>query len=176
MRSDAKRLLEFLRSAGKLKLVPRSGWVQRGVKHAESVAEHSYRVALVAMLLCDLQKCSAEKVLKMALLHDLQEALVGDITKKSANYNEKKAVERRAIEKILHSLPGKLGKEYLKLWKEYADQKTKEARLVKQADKLELLLQVREYEKLGYALHDFWREKYHFDAKAKKLFEALKRC
>lgn len=170
----SKAVLEFLRSAGKLKLVPRAGWVQRGVKNPESVAEHSYRVAVIAMLLCGLQKRSAEKAVKIALLHDLQEALVGDITKKSENYEEKKAVERKAIEEILGALPDRLRKEYAKLWKEYAEQKTKEARLVKQADRLELLFQAREYEKLGYALEDFWREEYRFEGEAKKIFRAVK--
>jgi len=167
-------VLKFLEDVGKLKLVAREGWKLRGVKNPESVAEHSFRTAFIAMMLSDIEKCNTQNVLKMALLHDLQESKTGDLTVFSKNYVKKKALEKKAIKKIFNSLPKKLRKEYLKIWKEYEEGSTKEAKLVKQADKLELLIQAAEYEKHGYNVSDFWTEEYEFEGLCREIYNNLK--
>lgn len=86
----AAKILKFLEEAGKLKAVPREGWRMRGIKECESVAEHTFRVAFIAMLLSEMEKCSMQKALKMALLHDLPESRVGDLTRRSSNYRQKR--------------------------------------------------------------------------------------
>ena len=66
-------ILEFLRAVGGLKGLTRRGWLEAGIKNPESVAEHSYRTAVLAMILADLQGLDAEKAIRMALLHDMAE-------------------------------------------------------------------------------------------------------
>ncbi len=94
---------------------------------------------------------------------------MGDISLFSPRYPEKEKVEKRAIEEILGKFP-----EYKALWREYAEGVTPEAKVVKQADKLELLLQALRYEKQGHDVGDFWVEEYEFEGTAKRLYELLK--
>lgn len=169
-----KELLKFLEEAGKLKAVPREGWRMRGIEECESVAEHTFRVAFIAMLLSEIEKCSTQKVLKMSLLHDLPESQVGDLTKRSRNYRNKKKIEKKAAQKILKNLPEKLKKEYMRLWEEYREGRTREAKLVKYADKLEMLLQAKEYAEQGYDTSDFWKEEYKFEGIALEIYNLLR--
>ena len=170
----AMKILKFLEEAGKLKTVKREGWKIRGIKERESVAEHTFRVALLAMLLSELEKRNMQKVLKMSLLHDLPESQTGDLTRCSPTYGQKRKIEKKAMEKILKNLPRKLQKEYMQLWEEYRGGRTPEAKLVKAADKLEMLLQAREYAEQGYDTGDFWKEKYKFEGTALKIYNLLK--
>jgi len=77
---NTDNLLDFLIVAGRLKTIPRTGWVDSGVGEPESVADHSFRTALAAMILSDSMGLDTCKVMRMALLHDLAEAETGDIT------------------------------------------------------------------------------------------------
>ncbi|MFH1773922.1 MAG: HD domain-containing protein [Methanobacteriota archaeon] len=176
MRAKTEELLKFLGEAGKLKALPREGWKMEGIKDCESVAEHTFRVAVIAMLLSEMEKCSTQKVLKMSLLHDLPESQVGDLTRRSPNYGQKREIEKKAMSKILKNLPEKLKKEYMQLWGEYRKGRTPEAKLVKYADKLEMLLQAKEYAEQGYDTSDFWREEYKFKGIALKIYDLLKPC
>lgn len=170
----AAEILKFLEEVGKLKVVPREGWRMRGIKDCESVAEHTFRVAFIAMLLSEIEKCSMQKALKMSLLHDLPESQVGDLMRRSQKYRQKKKIEKKAMDKILKNLPGKLKKEYMRLWEEYRKGRTREAKLVKYADKLEMLLQAKEYAEQGYDTSDFWKEEYKFEGSALEIYKLLK--
>ena len=88
--------------------------------------------------------------LKIAMLHDLPEALVGDSMPGELPRRTKLVKERIAMERLLKSFPRELRSEYKHLWEEYVRGSTPEADLVKQVDKLELILQAREYEREGY--------------------------
>jgi len=172
----AAKIIKFLEEVGKLKIVPREGWKMKGIKDRESVAEHTFRVAVIAMLLSEMEKCSTQKVLKMSLLHDLPESQVGDLTRRSPNYGQKREIEKKAMKAILRTLPEKLKKEYIQLWEEYRKGRTPEAKLVKYADKLEMLLQAKEYARKGYDTSDFWSEEYEFKGTALKIYNLLKPC
>ena len=160
MSDDAGDLLRFFHLAGRLKTTPRAGWALRGIGEPESVAEHSHRVALLAMVLApraepplDAQRCVA-----MALVHDLAEALVGDITPFDGVNAEEK---RRREEEAMHTLAALAGDgALLALWREYAAAETHEARFVKELDRLETVLQASEYgsrEGVGHTeLQEFW--------------------
>ncbi|MFN0107331.1 MAG: HD domain-containing protein [Blastocatellia bacterium] len=157
--------LSFLTELMRLKAVPRTGWLLRGVRDVESVADHSFGVALIAMLLADLAQRqglepNVEKVLRMALLHDLTEARTGDLPNTIKRYFDKAslhAADERIADEMLSGL-GAIGEEYLLLWQEYEERSSLEARIVKAADKLDLLLQAREYEKGGAQnLQEFWQ-------------------
>jgi putative hydrolase of HD superfamily len=171
---DAPGLLAFFRVVGELKRVPRSGWRKRGIQEGESVAEHSYRTAVLAAFLCGKERGDLEKTVKMALLHDLPEARTGDIARGDLEVQEKEKREGEAMREILGPLPPELREECLGLWEEYRRGKTPEARSVKEADRLELLLQAEEYEREGYSLDDFWEEKYAFEGIFRELYELLK--
>jgi putative hydrolases of HD superfamily len=161
---DAQTLLAFMQEAGKLKVMPRTGWLLRGIKHPESIAEHCYRTTLLAMVLSDLLiehgiDLDSARVMKIALLHDIAESQVGDIPHPAMRYipdEVKENAERGAMEDIFASF-GALGKHYVALWEEYELAQTLESQVVKIADKLELLIQAYEYEKVGFqSLEDFW--------------------
>ena len=139
---DAKQFLEFLHRLEKLKCNTRHSWTSTG-RH-ESVAEHSWRLAAMALLLKnELPEVDMDKVLRMCLLHDIGEAVTGDIPsfEKTAENEE---AERRAIAGLLAPLPGGLGKELTALFAEMDDLATPEARVYKALDKLEAVVQHNE--------------------------------
>jgi putative hydrolase of HD superfamily len=143
------KILELALISGKLKRLKRTGWLRHKIDNPESVAEHSYRVALLVMFLAPKIGADVHKAIRMALLHDLGEAEIGDIvtvegSKRLANLTEKLEKERAAMVKIL-SL-SESTEECLALFDEYEENKTKEAQLVKQVDRLEMAIQAHEYE------------------------------
>lgn len=149
-------VINFLHDAGKLKDLKRIGWLMRKIKDPESVADHSYRVALMVVIFGKKFKVNQEKALKMALLHDLPEAECGDIASRLKESDqlysnqEKVELERKALKKMVKDLKDKsLAKELVDLWEEMEKGESKEAKLVKQLDKLECVLQTFEYEKQG---------------------------
>ena len=171
-------LVKFFEIAAKLKEVERTGWVERGVKNPESSSEHSFMVALMVLILGRNvsrdtfnrsgkgRKLDREKALKMAIIHDLPEAIVGDIISKE-NWEEgghmwghEKASKERPAARKLASLSGE--KEILELWNEFEEQKTPEARFVKDVDRLATIFQAVEYHRKGNyrkPLPPFWDEK-----------------
>ena len=141
-------LLEFFMTAGRLKGERRKGWVVKlGMADPESVADHSYRTALMAMLYSDLRGLDTPKVLKMALMHDLPEALVGDTIPGERTRSQKHDLESAAMKKILAGVPTEVRGEYWRIWFEFSQGRTREAKLVRQVDKLEMAVQAFEYGK-----------------------------
>ena len=144
---DLTGILDFLRSAERLKSTLRSCYASTG--RQESAAEHSWRLALMAMLLRhEVPDVDAEKVLRMCLIHDLGEAIGGDIPapeqarrRESGLSAGKAEQERRDLVTLLEPLPPGLQLEITSLWDEYEAAATPEARLVKALDKLETILQ-----------------------------------
>lgn len=133
--------LEFLREAERLKDVLRSAHTSSG--RPESTAEHSWRLCLMAMVFADeLPGLDLLKVLKMCILHDLGEALNGDIPAvDQAALPDKGAQERNDLLVLMHSLDEPLRNEILALWDDYENAASAEAKAVKALDKLETLLQ-----------------------------------
>ena len=153
-------LLRFFHLAGRLKETPRAGWALRGIADPESVADHSHRVALLALVLAPRAEppVDAARCVAMALVHDLAEALVGDITPfDGVGADEKLRREDEAMRRLA-TLADDEG--LLVLWREYAAGVSPEARFVKELDKLETVLQAAEYGAQGSVGHDsldeFW--------------------
>ena len=145
-------ILEFLQTAVNLKKIPRQGWVDKLSIHTpESVADHSYSVAVMSMILSDLGHYDSEKVIKMALLHDLAESKTGDYTPDKIAKSEKQKIENEAFEEILSALPESLEREYRKIWQEYVENNSEESKLIHQLDKLEMVLQAKIYEAEGHS-------------------------
>ena len=134
-------VLTFLRLAERLKTVHRSGWTSTG--QAESVAEHTWRLCLMAMLLYGRAgDVDLARLLKMCLIHDLGEALGGDVPAPRQTPGLQKADrERRDLLQMVEPLPTSVQAEILELWDEYESAQSREARLAKGLDKLETILQ-----------------------------------
>ena len=136
----------FFQIAG-LKKLPRSGWkIKVGLDNSESVAEHSYMMSVMAMVLSDLKSLNSEKVIKMSILHDWAESKIGDFMPDEIGNDKKSELENYAMMEILESLPQSLQADYQKMWDEFLVRETPEARLVHELDKLEMALQAKIYE------------------------------
>lgn len=145
-------LLEFFDASINLKKILRQGWVEKvALKNPESVADHSYSMAIISMTLSDLRGYDSEKILKMTLLHDLAESKTGDFLPEQINKEDKKILENNAFDSIVSNLPNTIKSQYLKIWKEYQDNSSQEAIFVHQIDKLEMALQAKKYQQQGYS-------------------------
>jgi len=172
--------LNFFDEVNKLKRLKRTGWVLKGVTEPESVAEHSFRTAILALTLSrDIPHVNTEKLVKMALVHDLGEIIVGDIRAgieaeaKPGFLETKYKAEDKAFKKLLEKIPKSSRDEIYSLWIEYEQQKTEEAKWLLALDKFEMVLQALEYEKESgedpKKFDEFWE-----DAKSKiKLPEVM---
>ena len=148
--SSASRAISFLQLTQQLNLTPGTGWVKHGVSKPESIADHMYRMSLMAMVAAkEMPGLDQNRCVKLALIHDLAEAIVGDITPHDPVSKEEKAkMEADAMAKIRDMLGDSLGGEEVEaLWHEYEDQVTDEAKLLKDLDKLEMIMQAGEYER-----------------------------
>lgn len=150
--AQAPAIIETYYEINHLKQLYRQGWLRRGVpkERCESVAEHTFGVALLALLLAaahspELDACRAAR---LALVHDLGEVYAGDLTPSdAASAEEKRRLEAEAVVQIFGKLPG--GEEFIRLWQEYEEQSSPEARFVKELDRLEMALQASVYARQG---------------------------
>jgi len=135
-----------------LKKLLRTGWLKRGVPRPESVAAHSFAVALLAAVFADLRGVNALDAVRMALIHDLPEAVTGDLTPemKKEKRAEVEKIERRMFEDLAKSLPKGIGSKYFDAWLRYSRCEDDVAKLVRDLDKLEMGLQAIAYIKEGY--------------------------
>ncbi|XP_060908283.1 HD domain-containing protein 2 [Labrus mixtus] len=141
-------MLQFMKLIGQLKRVPRTGWVYRNVKKPESVSDHMYRMAMMSLTITD-PTVDKNRCIKLALVHDMAECIVGDIAPfDNISKEEKHRREEAAMRHLSGLLPEGLKQEIYGLWEEYETQGSPEARLVKEFDLLEMILQAHEYEEL----------------------------
>lgn len=158
-----------------MKAIPRSGWISHGIvlQDVESVADHSYSTCALALLLADLElkrgrNVDVERVLRMALIHDLPESLTFDISKEYLKYLGKRGdamkreLDRSAWKHITNGLRDPtLQRTYTGLQKEFEEERTFESQMVRAADRLDILLQIIAYRRRGYdnfMLEDIWSE------------------
>ena len=139
--SDLHGTLTFLREAERLKSVLRCAYTSTGQQ--ESTAEHSWRLCLMAMVFeGEFSGLDFGKLLKLCVLHDLGEALHGDIPAVLLHQNpSKSALERADLQTLMQTLPVNISATFLALWDEYETASSPEARIVKGLDKLETILQ-----------------------------------
>ena len=139
--SELTGTLTFLRVAERLKSVLRSAYTSTGQQ--ESTAAHSWRLCLMAMVFeGEFAGLDFGKVLKLCVLHDLGEALHGDIPVVQQDQSPNKSAQERAdLQTIMQTLPTGISNVFLSLWEEYENASSPEARIVKGLDKLETILQ-----------------------------------
>lgn len=146
-------LLRFGLVAGLLKRQSRTGWVLKGVEGAESVADHSYRMALLGLVLAPRAGLNVSKVVFMALVHDLAEALVGDITPEDGiSKEDKQSMEHESMSKICELLSGPEKEQMTSLFTEYEERKSNESKFVKDLDILDMVMNACEYESMHNSL------------------------
>ena len=146
-------ILDFFKNALNLKNISRQGWIDKlSMEHPESVADHSYSMAIMGMVISDLENYDSEKMLKMILLHDLAESKIGDYTPHQISKENKMTIENNAYDEIIDTLPDSIKLQYGTIWEEYQNQKSPESIIVHQIDKLEMVLQAKMYQKGGASL------------------------
>lgn len=141
-------VLKFLIKVGKLKKIKRTGWIREGIKDPESVAEHSFRLIVLSMIFAPILKVNQEKLIKMAIVHDLGETEIGDLVVDRGGLKDLILRQKRENkeEKIIREMFKGL-EEYSDLFKEIVERKTKESQILWELDKLETSVQAYEYEK-----------------------------
>jgi 5'-deoxynucleotidase len=178
-------MLATLIELQRLKRLDRTGWSLRGLPNGtESVAAHSFGVAVTAMFLADdlLRQgvgVDVEKVMRMALLHDWAETRIGDMPRTASAYfvpESRREAESAAFAEIVSSMNG--ASRYRELHEDYERRESLEAKLVKAADVLDLLIQVLALERAGArGLDEFWtvaeKPNFQLDGIAKETVEAV---
>ena len=139
-------LESFFQKVLELKSIPRQGWKDKlDMDDVESVADHSYSTAIMSMVLSDLEGLDTEKIIKMALLHDLAESIIGDITPDKMNGMRKINIENKAMTQILENLPSNVSQQYIVLWDDFQKNSSREANFLHEIDKLEMVFQAKFY-------------------------------
>jgi putative hydrolase of HD superfamily len=149
-RYGLKKILDFIAEAGMLKRVKRSGWDVIGIPHEESVAEHSFRCAVIGYVIAKMEKADEKKVLLMTLFNDIHEARIGDSHKVAHKYLNVRDAEKKAFKEQMEELGPDLAGELEDARTEHDGQETPEAKIARDADILECLIQAKEYKDLGF--------------------------
>ena len=162
-----QEIVDFLFEVGVLKLIPRSGWFKVGIKDPESVAEHSFRTGIMAFLITYLETGDFDKACRagmLGIMHDLNEARTLDLHKLSRRYV---SVDESVLNEQLDALPRELKE---RIEKEFDDLMV----FVKDADRLELLFQAKEYSEVYPSAMEYIRNLKFETETAKKLAEIAK--
>ena len=144
------KLLNFIAEAGLLKRVRRSGWWVLGIKDGETVAEHSFRCAVLGYIIASREGVPPYKVLLLTLFNDIHEARINDLHKMAQRYIEIQDAEDKAFSEQIAPLPKNMYRELRRLRDEYVKQKTRESIIARDADILECLIQAKEYHEYGF--------------------------
>lgn len=142
--------IDFLLKALDLKDEKRTGWELRNIEHPESVADHSWSVALLCLVYSDQEDIETDKCLRMALIHDLAESQTGDLVTRAdsemqqVDKDDKHSMELAVMNQISSGLENK---EIMDVWKEYEERETPEAKFVKDMDMIDMCLTALKYEK-----------------------------
>ena len=173
-----KALVNLILEAGLLKRTRRSGWSVVGVSEAESVADHSFRCAVIGFILARTEKVAIDKVLLMTLFNDIHEARITDLHKMAQRYIEIEKVEDKAFDEQMNGLAKNIKNELLLLRREYRQQLTPASIVARDADILECLIQAKEYKDLGFKNASKFMKKAPVFLKtksARKLWQSVKK-
>lgn len=148
-------MVESLLTAYLLKEQRRTGWSLRGVEHPESVADHSWGSAFLTMLYAAEAGVNRAHAVEIALVHDLAEALTGDVPTRVASLDDagiadaKRAREERAMDELVRDMPADRARLVRARWEEYEARSTPEARFVRDMNLIDMCLQALVYERDG---------------------------
>jgi putative hydrolases of HD superfamily len=151
-----KALVNFIFEAGQLKRVARSGWWIAHINDPETVAEHTFRSALIGFLLASEEGANPDRTASICVFHDLHETRLNDLHKIGHKYLDFRDAENKAFSDQINPLPRKLPQTLLSLMKEYGTDGSKEGILAKDAELLECAFQAKEYLEHGYPECQGW--------------------
>ena len=152
---DNNETVKYLYEMGYLKQVKRAGWGMIGITQPESVAEHSFRTAIIGYVLASLAGADPQKTATMCLFHDTAEARTGDLHRLARRYNNGDG-EERALADQVSRLPSAVAERISSLVHEYEERIPLEGLLARDADLLECILQAREYQVHGHTDAVVW--------------------
>ncbi|XP_050117121.1 uncharacterized protein LOC126594899 [Malus sylvestris] len=159
----ASSAIDFLTLCHRLKITKRKGWINQGIKGSESIADHMYRMALMSLIAGDVPGSNRERCIKIQIVHDTAEAIVGDITPSDGVPEAVKSrMEQAALDEMCLVLGGGIrflsaAGEIKEIWTVYENNSSVEANLGKDFDKVEMILQALEYEmEHGKVLDEFF--------------------
>lgn len=152
--TDLDGIATYLLEAGNLKRIPRTGWLFAQVKHPESVADHSHRTALAAMILATLEGADPNRAALLAVLHDTPETRIGDIAHVGRRYVTAVPAADIVADQVA-DMPDPVAALITNAVDEFEDNESPEARCAKDADKLECLIQAVEYRHGGAGVDDW---------------------
>ncbi|GCE06118.1 HD domain-containing protein [Dictyobacter aurantiacus] len=153
---DMNNIAKYLYEIGQLKRVKRSGWWMAGITDPESVAEHTFRTAILGYVLASLDGADPAKTAMMCLFHDTGEARINDLHRVSKRYINVGRDEERAITEQVDRLPQEIAANILSFFDDYEGRRSPEGILARDADLLECIVQAREYQVQGYPDTQDW--------------------
>ncbi len=169
--------IDFFAEAGLLKKIKRSGWWVAGIKDPESVAEHSFRCAVMAYYIAHMEGVDPYRVVLMALFNDIHEARINDLHKMGHYYIDFKEAEKKVFKDQIENLDKSVKREMKSFRYEYDGQETPESLIARDADILECLIQAKEYYDNGHLQAKKFFQKapgYLKTKSAQKLWEQIK--
>jgi putative hydrolases of HD superfamily len=146
---ELEGMVDYLYEMGLLKRLPRAGWLVAGIDHPESVAEHSFRAAIIGYLLASMEGADPARTALLCLFHDTQESRIGDVPRVGKSYVVTAPNPQVTADQVA-GFPSEIGQAVRALVDDYEGQESAEARLARDADKLECLIQAREYQAHGH--------------------------
>lgn len=173
-----KPLTDFLFELGMLKKISHCGVKFAGIRHPDTLAEHTLRAAQIGFVLAEMEKADPFKVTAMCLFHDIGEIRIGDMHRIAQRYIQSREAEKRAVAEQTKHLPPRISGQIKKCWDEFHSQKTAESKIARDADLLETILQAKEYLDCGYKTARRWlanSSKFLRTGSAKKIYEEIKK-
>jgi putative hydrolase of HD superfamily len=151
-----KDIAKYLYEMGELKRIKRSGWLRAGISNPESVAEHSFRVAIIGYILAYLEGADSLKTATMCLFHNTHETRLTDLHQLAKRYINLGNAEDLVFSEQVERLPQQIADDILSMMHDYDNSISLEGQLTHDADALECLIQAREYQTQGYADVQDW--------------------
>lgn len=151
-----KKIANFLFELGMLSREKHAGLMMTGLENPDSIAEHSWRSAVIAYILADMEGADSEKTACINLIHDMPEARIRDQHKVAARYSNSKEARQKAFEEQIANLSKNIQKKWKNYDSEMGTRNTKEGIIAKDADWLEVALKSRELICLGYKGAQNW--------------------
>lgn len=169
-------LVNFFFELGMFKKIEHCGTKFAGVKHPDTLGEHSCRASQIGYCLALIEGGNPERAASLCSFHDIGEIRIGDTHRIAQRYLKTLAGEKKAVQEQMHNLGSLLQNKIYELWQEFHAQKTLEAKIARDADLLDTILQAKEYLDTGHKAAERWIQnggKYLKTKTAKKLLKEI---
>lgn len=177
MQKHNKQLVNFFYELGLFKKIEHCGTKFAGVKHPDTLGEHTCRAAQIGLALALSEKGNPERVCTMCMLHDIGEIRIGDTHRIAQRYIQTFEAEKNVVFEQTEPLPEEMKAYIRKLWIEFSQQKTLDSQIARDADLLETMIQAKEYLDTGYRAAERWLtngEKFLKTKTSKELLKEIK--